>query len=215
MSRQNKLGRPVRLGLISAGLPSPADARIRRAHSLENINISSSDRAAESVLDAVSERAQQWVAFSVCVGGEVLTGLRYLRALRWLLDAGVDVVVCVSPVREEELHVFGAHQRARSLGVPVIVADSPAHINKAAWAKDVVVAGADQTIDIGQAIWESDPERCRIGMAGGHACAAGMLAGVAVANLEQAIPRLELLDSLRVWALQRDVQAPGAARLAS
>lgn len=195
----NKLGRPVRLGLISAASPREFEQRLRRRFSLGS---ASADLSAQSVLREVEARCAHWTAFSVDVGDGLLDGERYQLALRWLLNAGVDAVVCTCPLRDTELRIVGANQQARRLGVPVVVADADSHIDAADWAQGVVLARADHTLADGEAVWQADPDICRVGgVATDSARAAGVVAGVAVAELADALPPAELLDALRAWTL--------------
>lgn len=197
-----KLERPVRLGLISAGKPEGYVDHVRRSCVLSSELQNSTDHAAISVLRVVDSSTQNWIAFNVCVGADILDGERYLYAVRWLLDAGVDALVCTSPVQDEELRVVCANQQARTLGVPVIVADSDRHIDKAGWEQGVIMATADQTLDSDEAVWNVGPERCRVGgPLRDNASAAGVVASVALAEVAKSLPRTELLDSLRAWAL--------------
>lgn len=206
----SKLGRPVRLGLISVGEPEGYVDHVRRSCVLSGEAQSTTDHAAGSVLRAVDSRTQNWIAFNVCVGADVLDGERYLYAVRWLLDAGVDAIVCTSPVQDEELRAVCANQHARTLGVPVIMADSERHVDRAGWEQGVIMAAADQALDSDEAVWNVDPERCRVGGSlRDNATAAGVVASVALAEAAKSLPRTELLDSLRAWALMP------ASRLAS
>ncbi len=202
MSKSNSLGRPVRLGLISAGVPSAHEEYLRRACSLgENVK-SAPDDVASSALAPVIDRTRNLIAFNVCVGGEMLTGPHYSAAVRWLLDAGVDAIVCTKALKDEEMQIVGAHQRAKLMGIPVIVADSSAHRESSKWSQDIIMALADNALASDEAVWEINPEVCRIGGVGhSNASAAGILAGVAMAELERSLPRTELLDSLREWTL--------------
>lgn len=198
----SKLGRPVRLGLISASEPKGYVDHVRRSCVLSCEPQGSTDHTAGSVLRAVDSRTQNWIAFNVCVGVDVLEGERYLYAVRWLLDAGVDAIVCTSPLQDEELRAVCANQQARTLGVPVIVADSERHVNRAGWEQGVIMAAADQTLDGDEAVWNVDPERCRVGGSlRDNATAAGVVASVALAEVARSLPRTELLNSLRAWAL--------------
>ena len=206
----SKLGRPVRLGLISAGVPEGYVDHVRRSCVLSSEQQELTDSAAGSVLRAVDTRTQNWIAFNVCVGVDVLEGERYLYAVRWLLDAGVDAIVCTSPLQDEELRAVCANQQARTLGVPVIMADSEWHVDKAGWEQGVIMATADQALDSDEAVWNVDPERCRVGGSlRDSATAAGVVASVALSEVAKSLPRTELLDSLRAWALMP------ASRLAS
>lgn len=201
MNTQSKLGRPVRLGLISSGVPAEYSAHVRRSNVLSSQSRAAVDTEASEALCAVDKRAEQWIAFNVCVGEGVLSGERYLQAVRWLLDAGVDAILCLCPLQDEELRVVGANRHARRLGIPLIVADSPEHVAREDWAHEIVVATADSNLSSGEAVWATEPERCRIGGQDRHAVAAGVVAGVAMAELERALPRVELMDSLRAWTL--------------
>lgn len=202
MDEVSKLGRSIRLGLISAGAPEGYDERLRRSFSLGPNITHTADQAASSVLRAIDTQTQNWGVFNVQVGSERLSGGRYLQAVRWLLNSGVDTIVCVCPLQDEEMHVIGANQHARILGIPVIVSDSADHVDKPSWAKDVVMAAADRTLPHNEAVWDVEPERCRVGGAErNNASAAGVVAGVAMSKLERALPITEVLDSLRTWAL--------------
>ena len=202
MKDVSKLGRPVRLGLISVGKPEGYVDHVRRSCVLSSEPKGLIDLDAGSVLHAIKSRTQNWIAFNVCVGSDVLDGERYLYAVRWLLDAGVDAIVCTTPVQDEELRAVCANQHARTLGVPVILADSERHVDKAGWEQGVIMAAADQTLDSDEAVWNVDPERCRVGGSSrDNASAAGVVASVALAEVARSLPRAELLDSLRAWAL--------------
>lgn len=202
MNVVSKLGRPVRLGLISAGEPVEYAEHVRRSCALSTGPQVATDRAASSVLCAVDTRNQNWIAFNVNVGADLLEGERYLYAVRWLLDAGVDAIVCTSPVQDEELRIVRANQHARTLGVPVIMADSEYHIDKPGWEEGVIMATADQNLTRDEAVWDVEPERCRVGgRRQDSASAAGVVASVVVAEVARSLPRTELLDSLRAWAL--------------
>lgn len=210
MTNSNKLGRPIRLGLISAGVPAAFDGYLRRVCSLaENISISE-DSAARSAMKAVCERTQNMIAFNVRVGSGVLLGEHYKAAVRWLLDAGVDTIVCTAPLQDQEMNIVGTHQRAKLMGIPIIVAESDEHVDTLSWSRDVIMASADGALAADEAAWEVSPERCRIGGLGGdNAAATGVVAGVAMAELERSLPRTELLDSLRAWTVL------GESRMAS
>ena len=200
MKNQSKLGRPVRLGLISAGMPEGFDPQVRRTHSLAPLKVASIDSNATIALEAVNVRAQDWTVFVVCVGEDLLEGDRYFLAARWLLDAGVDAILCLSALKEQEMRISGANQHARRLGIPLIVAESTEHTSRDAWASDVVLASADPALASDEAVWATAPERCRVG-GRSHASAAGVVAGVAMSELGHALPRGELMDSLRAWTL--------------
>lgn len=200
MTVASKLGRPVRLGLISAGEPVEFAASLRRRHALSDSLVT--DESAGIVLRAVAAQTELWTAFSVSVGEGVLDAERYRLALLWLLDAGVDVVVCTCPLQDSELRIQGVNQQARRLGVSIIVADSAAHIDRSDWDHGVVMAASDHSLASDEAIWEVGPERCRVGGSTRcNAAAAGVVAGVAVAELADSLPRTELLDSLRAWTM--------------
>lgn len=202
MTTLRELGRPVRVGLISAGEPVEYADHLRRSSILSETSVPAIDAAAAAVLQAVDTRAEHWIGFNVCVGTDVLDGARYLAGLRWLLDAGVDAIVCTCPVLDSELRVVGANQQARTLGVPVIVAESDGHIDQGKWEHGVIMACADHSLSSDEAVWDVEPERCRVGGARlSNAAAAGVVAGVAVAELARSLPRGELLDSLRAWTL--------------
>ncbi len=204
MNDNSMLGRPVRLGLISSGMPASYQDRMRRASAVEidQHTICEADQAANSALQAVDLQTSDWIGFNALVGDSVLTGERYYQAVRWLLDTGVDTILCTCPLQDQEMHIVGINKRARALGIAVIVADSTEHVGTADWADDAVIVGSEPNLAANEAVWDVDPERCRVGGRLTNASAAGVVAGVALAELERALPRGELMDSLRAWALQ-------------